>query len=219
MSITSFMNLDLPTPTITLGPEYAEMLNQAFEVIDSHTHTSGSGVPVPTAGLNINAHLPFNGYKAYELFSTQFDPVNVPLTGASNANSVSVSAGNLYFTNGSGISVQITDGGSVVSVPAQLQTLEIVSVTTNLTINSSDTFVFLNVDTTSSRTITLPLASSVATGRIYYIKDETGDSNTNPVTIDASGSDLIDGEANQTLASDYGCVGYISNGVNSWSSF
>lgn len=219
MSVSPFMNLQLPTVSVTLGPEWAVEINEALEAVDAHTHTSGSGVQIPTAGLNINAHLDFQGYKAYDLFSTQFDPVNVPLTGASNANSVSVSAGNLYFTNGSGISVQITSGGSVVSTPAQVENLQYDTVASNLTIGASDNYVFLAVDTTSSRTITLPLASSVATGRIYYIKDATGDSNTNPITVDASGSDLIDGAADVDLYSNYSCTGFISNGVDAWASF
>lgn len=219
MSTTPFMNLSLPVVSQTLGPEWAVEVNAAFEVIDGHTHTSGSGTQIPTAGINFNAHVPFNGYKAYELFSTQYDPVLVPLTGASNANSVSVSGGNLYYTNGSGISVQITSGGAVVSTPAEVQALNVTSISGNLTIDPSDEFVFINVDTTSSRTITLPLASAVTTGRIYYVKDETGDSNTNPITVQAAGSDIIDGEASIEQASNFGCNGYISNGVDSWSIF
>ncbi len=218
-STTEFMNLVLPTPTVQIGPTWAEELNDALEIVDAHDHTSGSGVQIPTAGININAHLSANEYKIYDLFSTQYDPVTVPLTGASNANSISVSAGNLYYTNGSGVSVQITSGGSVVSTPAQVQALEYVSVNSNLAIDPSDTFVFISVDTTSSRTITLPLASSVATGRIYYIKDSTGDSNTNPITVNPSGSDVIDEAATMSLYSNYASIGFISNGVSSWESF
>lgn len=213
---TPFMDLELPVVSEQIGPTWADELNAALEVIDAHTHASGRGVQVPTAGLNINAALSFNGVKAYDLFSTQYDPVTVPLTGASNANSVSVSGGNLYYTNGSGISVQITSGGSVVSVPAQVQAFEYATVASNLAINASDTFVFLSIDTTSSRTITLPLASAVATGRIYYLKDRSGLSNTNPVTIATSGSDTVD---SSTLSSNFGCIGYISNGVSRWESF
>ncbi|HET9432864.1 MAG TPA: hypothetical protein VFO37_03865, partial [Chitinophagaceae bacterium] len=76
------------------------------------------------------------------------------------------------------------------------------------------TFVFIAVDTSASRTITLPAANAVTTGRIYAIKDETGLSNTNPITIDAAGADLIDGQANVSLASNFGCIWLISNGVD-----
>lgn len=213
---TTFMNLVLPIPTQEIGPDWAEELNTAFEVIDSHNHASGNGVKVTPAGLNINTHLDFQESKAYNLFSTQYDDMDTPLSGASNANSVSVSGGNLYFTNGSGISVQITSGGSVVSVPTSTDSFEYTTANNDLTIDPSDTFVVIALDTTSSRTVTLPLASAVATGRIYVLKDATGDSNTNPASFEAAGSDLIDGEATQTLQSDYGSIMVIGDGVSNW---
>jgi hypothetical protein len=211
------MNLDLPVPTQTLGPLWATELNDALDVIDSHDHTNGKGVQIPTSGLNINANLDFNGYKPFDLLSTQYALQNSTLTGASNANSVYVVSGNLYYTNGSGIAVQVTSGGSVVSTPANTVSLEYISVNTNLAINPSDTFVTLGVDTTASRTITLPLASAVVTGRIYIIKDATGDSNANPITLDADGSDQIDGAASQNLSSDYGAWMVQTDGVSNWS--
>lgn len=217
MAITNFMNLDLPTVSVTLGPEWASDLNEALEVIDEHDHTSGKGKRVPTAGININAHLDFNEYKAFDLYSAQFDDQVTPLSGASNASSVSVSSGNLYYTNSSGVAVQITSGGAVVSTPGSVETLEYTTVNGDLTIDPNDDFVFLDVDTTSSRTITLPLASAVSEGRIYAIKDATGDSNTNPMTIAAAGSDEIDTEASVTVESDFACIWVISNGVDKWS--
>lgn len=217
MAITNFMNLDLPTVSVTLGPEWASDLNAALEVVDSHDHTSGKGVRIPTAGLNINANLDFNEFKAYDLFSAQLKSQTVPLTGASNANSVSVSSGNLYFTNGSGTAIQLTSGGAPITTPGQVQTLEFLTVNGDLTIGSSDTTVFLSVDTTSSRTITLPLAAAVATGRIYAIKDATGNSNANPMTVATQGGDLLDDATSQVIDSDYGCIWVISNGANGYS--
>ncbi len=216
MATTPFMNLEIPTVSVTIGPDWATELNAAFDLIDAHNHASGNGVPIPVAGLNINANLSFDGNKAYDLFSTQYEAISVPLTGASNANSVSVSGGNLYYTNGSGVSVQITSGGSVVSVPASTNTLEYSTLAGNLTIDPSDTFVTIATDTTSSRTVTLPLASAVATGRFYVIKDSSGNSNANPLTLAAAGSDLIDGEVDQTLQSDYGSIWVQSDGVSKW---
>lgn len=210
------MNLDLPTVLGTLGPEYAEDNNTAFEVIDEHDHTSGKGKKVPVAGIDINANLNFQNKKPYNLFSAQFTNVPTVLTGASNANSVSTYNDDLYFTNGAGISVQITSGGSVVSVPASLETLAVTSINSNLTIGPADPFVFIAVDTTSSRTITLPLASSVSTGRIYVIKDASGVCNTNPMTINVQGADTVDGETTLNLDSNYSSTWFISDGVASW---
>jgi len=52
MSVTPNMNMTLPIPTVTLGPEYANQNNAAFLVTDSHDHSSGKGVPVPTSDLH-----------------------------------------------------------------------------------------------------------------------------------------------------------------------
>lgn len=216
MSVTPNMNLDLPTPTVTLGPDYATQNNDAFETIDSHDHSSGKGVKIPVAGLNINAALNFNGQKPYSLLSAQFNSQSVALSGASNANSVHSVNGDLYWTNGSGTAVQLTSGSAPVTTPGAVQALEFDAINTSLSINAGDAYVFIALDTSASRTITLPLASAVAEGRFYIIKDATGGANANPFTIAASGSDLIDGASSQQYDSNYGAISVISNGVDKW---
>lgn len=113
MSTTNFMGLDLPIVSVTLGPEYANQNNAAFEKIDEHNHSSGKGVRVPTSGLNINANVDFQENKPYDVLSTQYISNDATLTGANNINSTYVTGGNLYFTNSSGTAVQLTNGGSV----------------------------------------------------------------------------------------------------------
>jgi hypothetical protein len=211
---TNFMNLDLPVVSETLGPAWATQLNAALETIDAHDHSSGKGTKVPTSGININANLNFGGYKPYNLLSLQLSSQSAALSGASHANSVFVQSGNLYFTNGSGTAVQLTSGGSIVSSPAAVESLEYTSVNSSVVIGPSDDFVFIAVDTNAARTITLPSASAVSTGRIYAIKDETGLANGNPITIEAAGSDTIDGEASIDLDSNFGSIWVISNGVD-----
>lgn len=58
------MGLTVPTPGVTPGPTYATNISNDLVIIDAHNHTPGNGVLVPTAGLNINANLPFNGFGA-----------------------------------------------------------------------------------------------------------------------------------------------------------
>ena len=216
MAITNNMNIDLPVVSTTLGPEWAAKLNAGLEVVDSHDHTSGKGIKVPTAGLNINADLSFNTNRASALLSSKYTSQASALSGASNANSVSVSGGNLYFTNSSGTAVQLTTGGSIVSSPATFQTLNFTSINSNLTILPSDTFVFISVDTTAGRTINLPLANSVSQGRVYAIKDATGTANANPIVVAGQGSDTLDGSASLSLDSNYGATWFITDGVSSW---
>lgn len=113
MPVTPYMNLTLPTPTVSPGPEYATTLNNAFTGVDSHNHTPGFGVPIPTAGISINADLNFAGFNAYALRSSKYTSQSAPLALAGDLNSVFVSGGNLYYNNNIGQHVQITAGSGI----------------------------------------------------------------------------------------------------------
>ena len=72
--------------------------------------------------------------------------------------------------------------------------------------------------TTGVRTITLPPAATVGTGKIYIIKDESGGAGTNNITIDANGTEIIDGSLTQVINTNYGKFSIISDGSN-WFTF
>jgi len=208
------MNLTLPTVSVTLGPTWATQLNTALETIQSHDHTSGKGARIVPSAMNINANLTFNGWAAtnldYAALVDQSASLVPPLL-------VYAQAGDLYWNNGSGVPVQITDGGSVITTPANTLVLEYTAVAVDTIIGAGDSYVVYDVTTTSDREITLPLASSVAAGRMYVIKDASGLSETNPLTLSASGADEIDGAASQELTSDYGSWFVVGDGVSKWS--
>lgn len=213
---TPNMLLSLPTVTQQPGPEWASMLNAAIESIDSHDHSSDKGVKITPSGLEINADLDISNQVFYNFKSVKFQEQVSTLSGSTYSNSIYSVNGNLYFTSGSGTAIQITDGGSIVSTPSSASIFETTSVATNLTIGNSDTFVYLIVDTSVARTITLPLASGVSAGRIYYIKDSSGLSETYNITVNTQGSDTLDGAASQTLSSNYGTWTIIGDGSASW---
>ena len=213
---TPNMLLSLPTVTQQPGPEWASMLNAAIESIDSHDHSSDKGVKITPSGLEINADLDISNQVFYNFKSVKFQEQVSTLSGSTYSNSIYSVNGNLYFTSGSGTAIQITDGGSIVSTPSSASIFETTSVATNLTIGNSDTFVYLIVDTSVARTITLPLASGVSAGRIYYIKDSSGLSETYNIIVNTQGSDTLDGAASQTLSSNYGTWTIIGDGSASW---
>ncbi len=84
MPTTPKMNLDLPTPALSEGPEWADKVNEAFTVVDGHDHSSGAGNQVTPAGININAPLEFNAQNATELGKVQYTAQQAALTGAGN---------------------------------------------------------------------------------------------------------------------------------------
>lgn len=216
MATTAFMSLELPTVTVTLGPTWANQINEALEVVDAHDHSSGNGTQITPLGLNINSDLDFNNNRANDLELIQFRSQSTTKTGTANANAVYSTSGDLYFTNGNGVAIQITSGGALVSTPGAIQNFERQDVTSDLIISPSDTFVYLTVDTTIARQITLPLASAVSDGRIYIIKDKSGQALDNNITVVRSGADTIDGGTSQVLSSGYGSWMIVGDGASSW---
>lgn len=113
MSNTPYMNLNLPVPTQTVGPAWATELNQTLTQVDSHNHTSGQGTQIPTAGLNINADLPINGYNLNSLRSLRLAVQSATLTLPADVSSLYVVGGNLYYNNSIGQAIQITAGAAL----------------------------------------------------------------------------------------------------------
>lgn len=213
---TPNMNLTLPTVGVTLDPTWATNLNAALTLVDSHNHTSGKGVTVPTAGLNINADLSFGSNDATDLRSLALNN-NVSTLPSGDIRALYASGGDLYYNNNSGNAIQLTTGSSLNTGALALNVWELQELAGNLTITSGDSFVFINTNTSTTRTIILPAASAVTAGRYYIIKDKTGSAATNNITITPAGSDTIDGvSASVKVTSAYGNLTLISDGVSGW---
>jgi hypothetical protein len=113
-TITSpYMSLVLPIPGLELGPQYAIELDTALTVIDQHNHTSGQGLPIPTAALDINADLSFNEFNLTNIRGSIFNNYGSPLSLVTDKNIVYVSSGELFFNNAAGQQTQITLNGAV----------------------------------------------------------------------------------------------------------
>lgn len=110
MPTTPNMSLTLPDVTVTPGPTYASEVNDAITTIDSHDHTSGKGVLVPTSGLNINSDLQFNSNSATELKLSQYD--NNSSVVATNR-SLQFQGGELWAVDNSGNQVKLTNLGTI----------------------------------------------------------------------------------------------------------
>ena len=72
------MNLTIPVPTVTEGPQYAQEIQQNFNLIDSHNHTSGQGSPIPLNALTIGQNLNMNGYSVTNLKSVSYTHLTLP---------------------------------------------------------------------------------------------------------------------------------------------
>lgn len=89
-----------------------------------------------------------------------------------------------------------------------------VAVTNNYSITSSDHI--LAVRTNQNITLSLPLASTIEAGQIFYIKDELGTAETNTVTIAATGLDTIEGLASVHFVSDRNSIAVYCDGTSGY---
>lgn len=113
MPVTS-VNMGMTIPTYKdPSPDYVTNFYNALQTLDAHDHTSGNGLPVPVAGLNINADLDWlqtnpNDARSYGMFNN-----TATLTNPSDVTEINVVNGDLYYNNASGQPVQITSGGGL----------------------------------------------------------------------------------------------------------
>lgn len=115
------MGLDLPVRGDAGAGEWGDTWDEGAAKIDAHDHTTGKGARVPTAGLNINADMPFGAaYAPTQLHRVQFSAIAGGALTGSNNRSLFVSDGTsglvaneLYFRNASGNNVQLTSGNTI----------------------------------------------------------------------------------------------------------
>lgn len=109
--ISPYMNLPVPVVGVDPGPDWANDINACLSAIDSHDHTTGKGVPITPDGIDISADLPMNGYNLTAAGAVTFTAKVAALT--SLLRSLQVVAADLYYIDGVGNSVRITQAGSV----------------------------------------------------------------------------------------------------------
>lgn len=113
MATTPNMNLDLPDVGTTAGPEYASKNNAAFDAVDTHDHTSGKGVQVPTAGINVNADFTFNSYNVEGIRTARLDNLTGTPTGVDDVRVIYAKSDELFYRDSAGQEIQITNNGFV----------------------------------------------------------------------------------------------------------
>ncbi len=112
---TTSPNMLLPIPTVSEdpGPDWATNLNACLSAIDSHNHSSGQGVQITPDGMNINADFPLNGNNLISARSLRFTPQSGNITQPADLGCLYENGVDLYYVDGSGNQVRITQGGSV----------------------------------------------------------------------------------------------------------
>lgn len=112
MATTPNMVLVLPTEDASSGT-WDTLLNEALERVDIHDHTSGLGVPIPTAGIDLDADLPFGGFAATGVKAIDFNAVTAIVSGYLTSLFVSSADNELYWRTSGGVNVKVTNGTSL----------------------------------------------------------------------------------------------------------
>lgn len=106
-------NMGLITPT--QGGDsgtWDDKINAALALLDAHDHTSGKGVAVPVAGLDIDADLPLAGFGLTNLGKISFTTITAPTSG-SKALFVNSADNELYWRTNAGVNVKLTSGTTI----------------------------------------------------------------------------------------------------------
>lgn len=106
-------NMSIITPTLGGDSgQWDDKINAGFGLVDAHDHSSGKGVTVKTAGLEINADLTIAGYALTNVGKTAFTAV-AALASGSKTLFVSSANNELYWRSNAGTNVQLTSGSSI----------------------------------------------------------------------------------------------------------
>lgn len=193
------MGLQIPVPGVDPGPDYAANVSGALTVVDQHNHTSGSGVLIPSAGLNINADIPFNSNNGTLFRSVRFAVQSAPLSLASDLACLYASGVDLYYNDLNGNQIRITQSGTVAGSAGTITGLPSGTASASY---GGGTFVFqsatntaANIDggsyvlrnaTANSRGLTLSPPSAMAANYTIVLPALSG--STGFITIDTSGN-------------------------------
>lgn len=193
-NITPNMGLPNPIPGQDSGPDYADNLQSSLNIIDQHNHTSGNGIQITPAGLNINADLPFGSNSIVSLKSAVF----TQQISLSTPNAAFVGTdGNLYFNDGNGNpSIQITAGGLVNATSSGISSgsatasfvssVLVVNAASNTPANIQGGSILIGNNVAASKFLTLSPPAALAAN--YTITFPLAPAVQNIVTLDAAGN-------------------------------
>lgn len=139
-NLSSNMNLPVPGVGTEAGPQYALDINNCLTIIDGHDHTPGSGVQLTPASLDINAELTINSNNLTDARSVRFAPQGAPLAEVTDLGCIYESGVDLYYNDGAGNQIRITQSGGIAGTPGSIANL--VPPASASYVSANDTFVW-----------------------------------------------------------------------------
>lgn len=194
------MNLPIPQVGNEAGPQYATDINNCLTLVDQHNHSTGYGTQINPNGLNINADLPMNVNNLVTTRTVRFTPQTAVLTDVVDVGCLYEVTNDLYFNDGLGNHVRITQAGAVAGTPGSIANLTspasatYVSLTKTIVFQSNaltaanlDTgFIILRTPAASSPGLTLQAPAAIASD--YTVSLPILPASNLPVSIDTMGN-------------------------------
>lgn len=197
-TITPNMLLTVPVVGVEPGPDWASDINNCMTLIDQHDHTPGFGVQLTAASINVNTTFPMNNNQITGVAAAVF---TAQTSFATNL-ALYVIANDIYYRDGAGNQVRITQSGSVTGSAGTITGLP--SGTASATYTAiNQTFTFQSATNTAANldagsllmrnlspnsTFALTLSPPAALGSNYTITLPTLPVSTKIVTMDSTGA-------------------------------
>lgn len=206
-------NVLAPTGITANSVEVGETANTISSALGGLTITGGTG-----SGGDLNISSTSNATKGFINTDNvnvdgivQFNDITEPANGADGT-------GRLFKKTGDdGLFWKPDSGGAAVDLTATTALPLDYSYTnvnaSTYTAISSDEILGVTYTTTGACTITLPAITGL---KRYIVKDEGGNATTNNITINTTGGDTIDGEANALININYTSLTFYNNGGTGW---
>jgi hypothetical protein len=164
---TTTPNMGLVKPDVlsTPAPTWASLLNAVFDAIDSHDHSSGEGVKITPSGMNISSDLSIGSNNLTSIRTTRFTNLSSWTPTASDLACFYVLNNEIYFRDGVGNNVKITNNGSLNIAITSLVVTDLNLVIQNASDNTKQ-FLFsaASISTGTTRTYTMPNANVTLVG-------------------------------------------------------
>lgn len=142
MAIVTTPNMALPVPSVGIepGPQYATDVNTCLNIVDAHDHSPGSGTFITPTGISIDSDLPFNSQNAISLRSVRLDPQVANLSLPTDLGCLYEVGVDLYYNDGNGNQIRVTQAGGVVGSPGNI--VNLTPPASVVYVGASSTFVF-----------------------------------------------------------------------------
>lgn len=105
--------------------------------------------------------------------------------------------------------IKFTSGFTIGAVHAQ------VGVANVITVSVDNCYVGIDCST-NAKTVNLPSAATAKSGKLFTIKDESGNASVLNITINANGTDVIDGSGSYVLNTNYESLNLVCDGAGKW---